>query len=130
MGGATIRTATRDVSPAASQAVRQLPERKTTMAETAMPVPTPEKGPADRPGRPPRPTRSSTSAEEYTSPKALATPPAKRRRRKAGLQDVTAMEAVVSALTRRATRSQRRREPGRPGMAATSAPAKIGRAHV
>src|SRR5207245_10726745 len=119
MSAATIPTATRDERPAVSQAVRQPPERKTTMAETARPGPTPAKGTADRPGRPPRPIRSSTSAEEYTSPKALATPPAKRRRRKAGLQDVTAMEAVVSALTRRATRRQRRREPGRAGMAAT-----------
>src|SRR5947209_10490661 len=124
MSAATIPTAARDVRPAASHAVRQPDERKTTTAETAMPVPTPAKCTDDRPGRPPRPIRSSTRAEEYTSPKALATQPAKRRRRKAGLEDVTAMAAVVSALTRRATRSQRRREPGRPGMAATSAPAR------
>src|SRR5437879_12242159 len=110
MSAATIPTATRDVRPAASQAVRQPPERKTTMAETAMPVPTPAKCTADRPGRPPRPIRSSTSAEEYTGPKALATPPAKRRRRKAGLQDVTGLEAVGSARARRAEGDRGRRE--------------------
>src|SRR5712691_2175595 len=91
MRAATNATKTTDARPAASHAARQPEEMTTTTAEMAMPVPTPAKCTAVSPGRPAALSRSSTRAEENTSPKALATPPAKRRPRNTGLEDVTAI---------------------------------------
>ena len=125
---ATMATARTEVKPLANHSERQPPPHavrlETRTADRAIPVPTPAKWTAARFGLPAALRRSSTSAEAKTSPKALATPPAKRRARKIIVDEARAIAAVVRELTVKASRSQRRREPGRMGVAASSAPAR------
>ncbi len=72
------------------------------MADPATPMPTPAKCRADRPGRPASTTCRRTSAEAQTSTMAEATPPTKRRIRKAARSCDRPMARVLSALTVRA----------------------------
>src|SRR5262249_20786145 len=113
MVAATTAPASMDTSPAASQSARQ-PRVERIAARTASiatPVPTPAKWSAASRGRPTALSRSSTRAEEKTRPKALATPPTKRRTKNAAMDEGTAIPAVVRAPTMRAAISQRRRDP-------------------
>ena len=87
-------------------------------------MPTPAKCNADSPGRFMAASRSSTRAEAKTRTKALAMPPAKRSRRKAGTVLTSPMAAVDSALPASAAMNQPRLPPGRNGLAAASAPSR------
>ena len=97
---------------------------ETRAAEIVMPVPTPAKWTAESSDRPAAARRSRMSAEAKTSPKALATPPTKRRTRNAAGDDVRPIAAVVAALTASAMMSHRRREPATNGVAASRAPVR------
>lgn len=94
----------------------------TSAAETATPIPTPEKCSAEKPLRPTSASRSNSSADAIIRTNALAAPPRKRSTRKDSMSSASPMAAVVTALTVRAPSSHRRCEPGNLGKAASKAP--------
>ena len=124
--GTIIATATAasTARPAlASHMLRQSLSVATRAADTAMPMPTPEKCSADKPLRPVAASRSSTRAELKIRQKALAMPAPSRSTRKNASDVVTAIATRQTAFSARPASSQARREPGR-RTAASKAPAR------
>jgi len=124
----TPMTAANDRAPAANHRIGHgkwaASRTATTAAESAMPEPTPAKCSAERPGRPARASRSSTSAELKISAKAEATPAVRRNAMNNASKWVSPIAARQSALVASPRISQKRRVPGRPGHDASSAPAR------
>jgi hypothetical protein len=74
-----------------------------------------------RPLRPTLASRSNTTVEAMINTKALAAPPTKRSTRNVGIVPLRPIAAVVNELTVSAHSSQRRRDPGSVGIAASKA---------